>query len=278
MSDILRNPGFLQTTFILLRREVAGKLGSPWFYVVASVICMLAWAFGAGFAQTFETESALVTTDPLMPLNIMVVSFLAIVLGLRLASSIAWEREHRTLEVLVVGPVPFEAIALAKFLAELCVFAALLAIYFAYLLLAQPLGAGVIDSAGALSAGQMPLHALPTLALGLLVSALSRSVRGAVLVYLAIVVFLGVFEIVRGVLLSRPPEQLSLGAAYLRSALQSAARMLDPASAIAQLANLTRGLAAQEPLLAADALHALILTALTIGLAAVLSRVRGALA
>jgi ABC-type transport system involved in multi-copper enzyme maturation permease subunit len=278
MPLVTRHPSFLRTTFLLLRREAAARLGSPWFFFVASVVCLIAWAYGAGFSHTFQTESVHVTTDPLIALNIFVVSFLGIVLGLRLASSIAWEREHRTLEVLVVGPVSFEAVVLAKFLVELCVFAVLMAIYFAYLLMAQPLGAGVIDVGIALSAGQMPFYALPTLALGLLVSAWSRTVRGAVLVYLVLVVFLSAFEIVLALLLSRPPEQLSLGAAYVRSALQSAATILDPVSAIARLGDLTKGLTAQAPVLAADTLHALALTALTLALAAIVSRARGALA
>src|SRR5690606_19239209 len=62
-----------------------------------------------------------------MALNIAVVIFLGLVLGLRLAASIAWEREHRTLEVLIAGPVSFEAVVLAKFLVELCVLLALMA-------------------------------------------------------------------------------------------------------------------------------------------------------
>jgi hypothetical protein len=245
---------------------------------VASAVCLLAWIYGAGFARTFETESALVSTDPLAALHIVVVMFLAFVLGLRLASSVAWEREHRTLEVLVVGPVLFEAVVLAKFLVELCVFVALMAIYFAYLFVAQPLGAGVIDGASVIAAWQMPLYALPTLALGLLVSAWSRTVRGAVLVYLGTVVILSAFELLLGLLLARPPQELSLGMAYLRSALQGAATVLDPMSPISRLAELVRSLTAQAPLLAADGLHALVLTVLTVALAALLCRARGALA
>jgi ABC-type transport system involved in multi-copper enzyme maturation permease subunit len=212
-----------------------------------------------------------------MALNVLVVAFLGIVLGLRLSASIAWEREHRTLEVLVVGPVSFEAIVLAKFLVELCIFAVLIAIYVLYLLVAQPLGAGVIGLGDALSVGQMPLHALPTLALGLLVSSLARTVRGAVVVYLVVVACLGLFEAVLGFLLARPPEELSLAEAYFRAALQGTATFLHPVSAIARLADLADGLTAQTPLRASKTLLALALTAATLAAATMFSRLRGAL-
>ncbi|WP_207481895.1 ABC transporter permease [Arenibaculum pallidiluteum] len=275
---MLRRPGFLGTTLLLVRREASAKLASPWFYGVASVVCLTAWAYGTGFVKTFETESVLVTTDPLMGLNVVVVTFLGLVLGLRLSSSIAWEREHRTLDVLIAGPVSFEAVLLAKFLVELCVFAALMGSYFLYLLLAQPLGAGVVGFGSALSAGQMTLCALPTLVLGLLVSAWARTVRGAVVAYLILVGLLGLFEIVLGLLRARPPEELSLGAAYLKEVLEGAATILHPVSAVGGLGDLAEALAAQSPLLASHMLSALALTAAGLILATALLRIRGALA
>lgn len=278
MSAAARPPGFWGVTLLLFAREVSAKFASFWLYLVASLVCVIAWLYGAGFAQTFETESVLVTTDPLMGLNVLVVAFLGIVLGLRLASAIAWEREHRTLEVLVVGPVSFEAVVLAKFLVELCVFAVLMAIYVLYLLLAQPLGAGVIDAVGTLTVGQVPLHALPTLALGLLVSAWAASVRGAVLIYLVLVGLLSAYEVVLALLQAREPAQLSLGAAYLRSGMEAAAGFVDLASPLARLAELAGGLTAQVPLLTSDIWHSLALTAATLAAAALLCRLRGAVA
>lgn len=278
MSLILRPPGHLGVTLLLLRREAAARLTSSWFYGVASIVCVIAWVYGASFAQTFETESVLVTTDPLMALNVLVVVFLGVVLGLRLASSIAWEREHRTLEVLIVGPVLHETVVLAKFCVELCVLALLMAIYVLYLALAQPLGAGVIGVTDVFAAGRMPLHALPLLALGLLISACARTVRGAVLVYLAVTVILGLFEVVLGVLAARSPEELSLAAAYLRTGMQGIAPMVKPVSAVARLADLAQGLTASTPLAVSRTLMALALTAATLALAALVARARGAVA
>jgi ABC-type transport system involved in multi-copper enzyme maturation permease subunit len=275
MPAFVHPPGFAGTTLLLFSREAWAKFASPWFYLVASLVCVIAWLYGAGFAQSFATESVLVTTNPLLGVDVLVVIFLGIVLGLRLASGIAWEREHRTLEVLVVGPASFEAVVIAKFLVELCVFAALTAVYMLYLLLAQPLGAGVIDVATAMSVGQMPVHALPTLALGLLVSAWAATVRGAVLAYLMVVAILAAFEMVLALLLAREPAELSLSAVYLRSGLQVAANFIDPASPIARLAHLAGGLTAQTPLLPTATWHAFALTLVTLALAALLCRVRG---
>jgi len=275
MSHQLRPPGLVATTLLLTSREISARLLSPWLYVVASLICLIAFFYGGGFLRGFETESVLVTTDPLAVLNAVVVSVLAAVLGLRLAASLAWEREHHTMEVLLVGPVPHEAILLSKFCAELLLLLLLVAVYAAYLLVAQPLGAGVVGPADAAAIGRMPLHALPLLALGLLASAWARSVRGAVVAYLAGLVLLGLFEIVLGMLMARQPQELSLAAAYLRGILSAASTVVDPLSAAARLADLTEGLTGQTPLAASRTLMALGLAFVTLALAAVVSRARG---
>jgi ABC-type transport system involved in multi-copper enzyme maturation permease subunit len=276
MSPPLRPPGLVGTILLLTNRELAARLLSPWLYAVASLICLIAFFYGGGFLRGFETESVLVTTDPLAALNAVVVAVLAVVLGLRLAASLAWEREHRTMELLLVGPVPHEAILLAKFCAELLLLVLLMVVYAAYLLLAQPLGAGVIGLADAAAIGRMPLHALPLLALGLLAAAWARSVRGAVVVYLAILVTLVLFEIVLGALMARQPQELSVAAAYLRGVMSAAATVIDPVSAVSRLADLAEGLTVQTPLPAARTLMAIALAVATLALAALVSRARGA--
>jgi ABC-type transport system involved in multi-copper enzyme maturation permease subunit len=276
MSPPLRPPGLVGTILLLTNRELAARLLSPWLYAVASLICLIAFFYGGGFLHGFETESVLVTTDPLAALNAVVVAVLAVVLGLRLAASLAWEREHRTMELLLAGPVPPEAILLAKFFTELLLLVLLMVVYAAYLLLAQPLGAGVIGLADAAAIGRMPLHALPLLALGLLAAAWARSVRRAVVVYLAILVTLVLFEIVLGALMARQPQELSVAAAYLRGVMSAAATVIDPVSAVSRLADLAEGLTVQTPLPAARTLMAIALAVATLALAALVSRARGA--
>lgn len=276
MSLVLRPPGHLHVTLLLFRREMAARLASIWLYAVASLVCVIAWFYGGGFQRSFETESVLVTTDPLMALHVMIVVFLGVVLGLRLAAGVAWERENGTMEVLLVGPVSHEAVILSKFAVELCVLVLLIAIYVSYLQLAQPLGAGVTSIGDTLIAARMPVHALPLLALGVLVSAWARTVRGAIVAYLSLVILLGAFEAVLGYLAGRSPQELSLAAAYLRSAMQGVAMVLDPVSPVARLADLVRAMTQQALPSHGQSIAALIVTAVMLALAAVVSRMRGA--
>lgn len=276
MAIALNPPGSLGVTALVFDREARAKLTSPWFYVVASIVCLIAWAYGAGFQQTFATESVLVTTDPLMALNIAVVVFLSVVLGLRLAASMAWEREHRTLEVLLLGPAGWTSIVAAKFTAELGVLIGLLAVYSLYLLVGQPLGQGVIGlrEIGGLAA--LPAFGLPTLALGLLVGAMVSSVRGAVVLFLVVVVLLVGLELALAALTGTGADQLSLFSLYLRAALEAATPVLRPISAMASLMQPIDALTAQAPLSAFAIASTLALTMATLVCAVLAGRIRGA--
>lgn len=278
MPQALSPPGPLGLTFLLARREGSARLLSAWFYTVASLLCLVAWAYGDSFQRSFETESVMVTTDPLMALNVLIVALLGMVLGLRLASSVAWEREHRTLEVLLVGPVSPGVVVAAKFLVEIGALALLLAIYLAYLLVAQPLGAGVIGPSDAISMGLMPLHALPLMATGLLVSAWARTVRGATVAYLALTLVLVVFQGALEALSAATPEQLSLAAIYLRSAMQTVAAVTDPISPVARLTELFRPVTGLGVVSAGSTLAAIGLAAMLTVLAVLAARRRGAIA
>lgn len=276
MPAALAPPGPAGTTWLILTREARARLVSPWFFAVASLTCLIAWAYGAGFQQTFATESVLVTTDPLMAMNIAVVIFLSLVIGLRLAAAMAWEREHRTLEVLLVGPAGWGSITVAKFAAELAVLVALMLIYAAYLLLAQPLGPGVIGPAEIAGLALLPAFGLPTLALGLLAGALARTVRGAVILFLVLAALLAAVEITRGVLAAAEPDQLSLFSLYLRAGLDAVAPVLSPVSAMAHVARPVEALLTQLPITAATTAGPLALTLATLVLAAFAGRMRGA--
>lgn len=275
MATRALQPGSLQLTALLVRRELGARLSSPWFFAVATVICLAALLYGSGFQQSFTTETVLVTADPLLVLNVMVVSFVGLVLGLRLAAGMAWEREHRTLEVLLVGPVPWSAVVLAKFLVELGVLLLLLAIHWLYLLLAQPLGAGVIGLADTIPLGLLPLFALPLLAQWLLVSCWARSVRGAVVVFLVLVCVLAILEVARSILATLPAAEMSLSALYLRAGLERLAPALNPVSSVATLVGLIERSFAESPVTALQAVAALIQTAATLALGILVARFRG---
>jgi len=240
------------------------------------MVCLASWVYGAGFQQTFVTESVLVTTDPLMALNVAVVVFLSIVLALRLAASMAWEREHRTLEVLLVAPAGWGAIIAGKFAAEVAVLIVTIAIYAVYLFLAQPLGQGVVGLYEIAGLAVIPLFGLPTLALALLVGAFARSVRAAVVLFLTLIILLTAFELALGVLNAVDPNDLSLFDLYLRASLEIAAPIVRPLSAMAELARPIEAVVAQAPITSAQSVWALALTFGTLVFADVAGRTRGA--
>jgi ABC-type transport system involved in multi-copper enzyme maturation permease subunit len=275
MAQALSTPGEFGLTLLLFAREVRTRLASPWFYAVASIVCLVAWLYGAGFQQTFMTESVLVTVDPLMALDIMVIMFMGLVLGLRLAASLAWEREHRTLEILLVGPVTWASIVAAKFLVEISVMALLIAAYLTYLLVAQPLGAGVIALPDVQGVIQMTIFALPTLALGLVIGAWARTVRGAVVAFIVAIGILSIFQLILTYLQRQPLDQISLNELFLRSSLEAGAPVIEKLSAAGQLAMLVKFLQQDSVLSGPATLWAAVLTLLTLVLATGAARLRG---
>ncbi|SDA61945.1 ABC transporter permease subunit [Sinorhizobium sp. NFACC03] len=246
----LSPPGIIRQTMILVLRETAAKFQAIWFWLVATTISLMAYLYGAGFQNTFQTESVVVAADPLAGLNTTVISFLGFVLGLRLAGGLSWEREHGTLEVLLVGPVSWTAIIVSKYFAELVVFVGLMGLYCLYLLLAQPLGAGVISPRSLLSLARSISFVLPIMGLGLLVSASAGSVRSAVVAYLSVVLLLGVYEILLGLLRGMSADEMSLFALYLRASLEGVAPIVHGLSPVAGVGLLIQGVftqAAPEP-------------------------------
>jgi ABC-type transport system involved in multi-copper enzyme maturation permease subunit len=275
-SARLRPPGWGRQVFLLVCRETAAKFASLWFWLAASALCLMAYVYGSGFAQTFETESVVVTADPLAGLNILVMAFLGLVLGLRLAGGLSWEREHRTLEVLLVGPVSSSVVVLAKYLAELVVLASLVTVYCLYIVAAQPLGTGVTgtgDFAAILANG---LFVLPVMAMGLAVSAMTGSVRMAVFIYLALVALLAAYEVGLGLLRALPAETMSLFSLYLRALLEAGAPLFHALSPVAGIAFLTQQLVTQEGLSVPQSLGVVALTAGLLLLSCYIARRKGA--
>ncbi|WP_168798045.1 ABC transporter permease [Pacificoceanicola onchidii] len=268
-------PGPVSVCLILCRQQVLSRLGSIWIYVLATVICLIAAVFGGGFLRAFETETVLVTSDPLIGLNTVVLAFLALVFGLRLSTAMAWEREHRTLEVLLVGPAGHGAILTAKFVSELVVLIGMLLAYSAYLVLAAPLGAGTIGVADLSGVWLGAVFVLPMLGFGLLVSNFFASVRAAVVCYLIVAVALiGVSAVTQG-LRVLPPQELSLSLLYLRSGLVTAHEVLQHVSPVAYLSDLFTNAISVSVLSLARGLAAIALGLALLGLSIFISKRRG---
>lgn len=273
MSHALSPPGPTLVTWLLLWRDLRARIASPWFGFVVFAVCLITWIYGAGFQRTFATESVLVTTNPLLALDMMVAGFLGLVLGLRLASALAWEREHRTLEVLLVGPVSWPAVVLAKFLAEAGILCLVVLHYIVYLLLAQPLGPGVVSDVGAILV--LPVFVLPILALGLLASAFARTVRGAVVLFIVLLGLLAVVEFAGQRLAAMAVDEMSLLLLYLRAGLETAGPVLRIVSPVGQFAALVEVLSVETGPPAAAVIPALGLTVVLLVAAVALARARG---
>lgn len=277
MVATLTPAGPVSATTLLAWRELRSRLGSVWFWTVSSVTCLMAWLYGASFVASFETESVIVTTDPLLALNALVVIFLGVVLGLRLAATMAWEREHRTLEVLLIGPVGWTTIISAKFLVEIAVLSLLVLLYAAYLVAAQPLGSGVIGLSELVGLVLIPVFALPVMAMGLVIGAGLGTVRAAVVVFLVLFGALAALEIALAVLIAQPVEQQSLASLYVRHALELAAPILDLVSPVRTLATPVQALSLQISLLPGQVMLPLGQMVLLVVLATIIGRIRGAL-
>lgn len=274
--DIQTHPLGLQKLIVLLvGRELAAKLVSPWVYAVATLICLIAFAYGEGFQRSFDTESVLVTTDPLMTLDIVVVVFLGLILGLRLATSMSWEREHGTLDVLLVAPVPRLAILLAKYLVEICVLVMTIALFATYLFIAQPLGRGVIGTVDLISVIQMPLFVLPVMAFGLLISVATSTVRSSVVLYLVFIGLFAVFDGGLGILNTTPADEMSLSSLYIRSGFQAIAPIVQTISPVSKMSFLIERLFNQNPITLLQILWVFLLTAVLLAIAYSVARLKG---
>jgi len=235
-------PSFSQTRIagVLVGRELRAKLGSIWFYVVATSVCLIAAIVGTGFVNGFATETVLVSVNPLAPVDAFVLVFLGVVLGLRLAAGLSWEREHRTLEILLAGPVRWSTVVVAKFAAELTVFIALLFVYAAYIAIARPLGTAVIDLFALGSLWRMAPLVLPLMGLGLLISAGVASVRLAVTAYLLVLGVLGGIEVAAAWLGAQSPETMALASLHVRAVLDAVRDWVAWVSPLAYAADLPR--------------------------------------
>ena len=55
MTAVLRPADPVTATLLLAGRELRLRLGSVWFWAVASAICLMAWLYGAGFVGGFDS-------------------------------------------------------------------------------------------------------------------------------------------------------------------------------------------------------------------------------
>ncbi len=261
-------PGRLHSLAVLVGRELVARLASFWMYLLATGACVIAVVYGGAFQSSFETETVLISSNPLAMLNAVIAVFLALLLGLRLAASLSWEREHQTLEVLLVAPVGPRAVLFSKFVSELMVLLLIIAIYALFLMLGQPLGKGVVRWQDIESLAVVVPFMLPVMALGLLIASFVSRVRTSVLAYLIVVGALAVYEIVLAVFEGAQPQDLSLTQIYLKAGVTAADQVIERLSAVAPLADLIRAAVRQTVLGWVDVAWAAVLALVTLGIGA----------
>lgn len=224
--------------WVLYRRDLLATLFSPAIYIVLTVACLLLTFFTVSWLDTVGSLSVLVSTDPARLPLFFCVGFLALYLGLTSSLSISSEREHRTFEVLFYGPVTSSLRIVSIFLRDLSVFLLAEGVFL--------LDLWVISRLTGISLGPDSLRGVlhsflligPMIGFSLLLSALTRRVRKAVLLFVSVFVILAGLQIASGLLQAVPPSSLSLFLLAVRralSALLAALRWISPFSYLARL-------------------------------------------
>jgi len=211
--------GLTRAAYAIGRQELGSVLTSPMPYVWLSAALALAVFVLDSHLDTIDGLGLGVYADPLIYPIALAGLILGLYLALSASTTITREREAGTLEVLFWTPTSDADLVLGKVLANVVVAAVLAAAVTALLIL----GALVT---GVASRGDLPLAALALLgflaamaALGLLLSALAKRVRAAVVILTGIVVLFLSLRVAATVLAALPPEQLSGPMLLLRDGL-----------------------------------------------------------
>lgn len=272
-----RYRGALAISVTLAGRELSSRLVSLWPYLVASGMMLIAAFAARSFMASFGTETVAVDAAPLRFVHVAVIVFLALSLGTAAATSLAWEREHRTLDVLLAGPVTAGVLVVAKLATEMATLATLLLSYVLYLAVAQPLASASPGLMATASMWRDAVLALPLIAFGLLVSSLAATVRQAVLVFLVVLVALAAIAIGRLWLAVQDPNDLSLAALALRRGLDVVDQPLAWLSPVGYLVELVKQGVGESVPSASRTLAAVVAAAAAIIGAVVITWRRGAL-
>ena len=228
----------LRVVRTLYIRDLTSVLFSPFVYLLGVLVCALASYFAGVFLSTVSSLSVMVSVDPLrIPLVFTAVA-VAVYLGISSSIAISHEREQKTLEVLFYGPVtPAERIG-ALFLRDLSVFLIVVTLFFAEALLVS-LTTNLTLGAPSLRAAALSVPLVcPMVGFSLLISAVFRKTRSAVLLFVSLLVVLSGLQLASMILDSVPAESASLFVMYFRRALSlflSWARWLSPFAYIARV-------------------------------------------
>lgn len=180
-----------------------------------------------------EQNGLMVLADPVGYPFFLALWLMAVYMGLMAAVTIARERDNGTLEVLFYGPVDSGTYVLGKLTQPMASFVIVALFYLLYF-------AGSARFANLGFPGNVPELLLLALALtgcvvafGLAISALSRKVSVAVLVFLGLMLVFTAVSIAQLILLAIPAEQLTDVLAFARTVVDGIQRGLEWVSPLA---------------------------------------------
>jgi hypothetical protein len=211
---------------LMVWRDYRAKFSYVWIYILATVILVITAFAVQSFYRSFETETVQIARDPLLPVHAVVVAALALSFGLRASASVSAERENRTLEVLLAGPVNMMTFVTAKVATELLALISLLVLNATYLLILQPLAGGINVLQGVDNMLRLAVYALPFVGFGLLISSALGSVRTAMIVFTVASLALISLDVYAAWLNVQNPNDLSLSTLYLKAFLQPVSHFL----------------------------------------------------
>jgi ABC-type transport system involved in multi-copper enzyme maturation permease subunit len=238
----------LRVGWVLFKRDFIGSLLSPAIYIAVTVACLISTFFVVNYLNTLNKVSVLVSVDPLSAPLFFAIALIALYIGVISSISITGEREHRTLEVLFYGPVTPWSLVLAKFSYGIAIFLFALAFFTLYLLVESTITNLALGPRSLKSIGISFFLVWPMVSFSLLLSAILKRVRNAVLLFIGIFLVLTGLQIAYGLLLSIPSESISLFLLYVREGLAILLKGLQWVSPFSYIAKATTDMSLNSPL------------------------------
>jgi len=209
----------LNTIWVLTKRELRLTLVGKGIYFAIMTSLLISSVILGNYLGAISRDGILITADPLSYPLFIATTVSAIYLALSSVTAIAREKDMQTLEVLFYGPVDHTSYILSKYLKEM------LSYTFISLFLSSYFVAASIISKLELSIEFLWVLFLSfaicscIIALGILISALTESVRTSVFLFIVILGAWMTLHVAHEVLIKMDAEQLSLPIVYLRSTL-----------------------------------------------------------
>ena len=229
----------LRVGWVLLKRDILGSLLSPAFYIAVTAACLLSTFLFANYLDTLNKVTVMVSVDPSSIPLFFAVALMALYLGVTSSISITGEREHRTLEVLLYGPVTAGSVVLSKFFRDLAIFLFGLVFFTVYLIVVSAMTNLALGPRSFWSIATSFFLVWPMISFSVFLSAALRRVRSAVLLFIGVFLGLAGVQIASSLLLHVPPESISLFLLYVREALVILSRWLQWVSPFSYIARTT---------------------------------------